>query len=228
MKKIIIVTGANRGLGKALVDFALNDEEAIIVSLSRSLHEEHKDICSTKLVLIETDLSEAFSDTIFEIIDKNISTDVDLYFFNNASIILPIDKVGNFKELAIETSIKVNVQYPVNFINSFLNKFPKNKTKFVNISSGAGNNPVPYWSLYGAAKAYMKLFFKVLEQENINNIYTEFYSIDPGVLDTRMQESIRENTFPNQDYFRSLKEDNKLIKPEDAAQKIFNLINYSV
>lgn len=228
MKKIIIVTGANRGLGKALVDFALNDEEAIIVSLSRSLHEEHKDICSTKLVLIETDLSEAFSDTIFEIIDKNISTDVDLYFFNNASIILPIDKVGNFKELDIETSIKVNVQYPVNFINSFLNKFPKNKTKFVNISSGAGNNPVPYWSLYGAAKAYMKLFFKVLEQENINNIYTEFYSIDPGVLDTRMQESIRENTFPNQDYFRSLKEDNKLIKPEDAAQKIFNLINYSV
>jgi benzil reductase ((S)-benzoin forming) len=228
MKKIIIVTGANRGLGKALVDFALNDEEAIIVSLSRSLHEEHKDICSTKLVLIETDLSEAFSDTIFEIIDKNISTDVDLYFFNNASIILPIDKVGNFKELDIETSIKVNVQYPVNLINSFLNKFPKNKTKFVNISSGAGNNPVPYWSLYGAAKAYMKLFFKVLEQENINNIYTEFYSIDPGVLDTRMQESIRENTFPNQDYFRSLKEDNKLIKPEDAAQKIFNLINYSL
>jgi benzil reductase ((S)-benzoin forming) len=228
MKKIIIVTGANRGLGKALVDFALNDEEAIIVSLSRSLHEEHKDICSTKLVLIETDLSEAFSDTIFEIIDKNISTNVDLYFFNNASIILPIDKVGNFKELDIETSIKVNVQYPVNLINSFLNKFPKNKTKFVNISSGAGNNPVPYWSLYGAAKAYMKLFFKVLEQENINNIYTEFYSIDPGVLDTRMQESIRENTFPNQDYFRSLKEDNKLIKPEDAAQKIFNLINYSL
>lgn len=227
MNKIIIVTGANRGLGKAVIDFALKDEEAIIVSLSRSLHVEHKDICSTKLVLIETDLSKPFSDTIFEIIDKNISKDVEFYYFNNASIILPIDKVGNFKELDIETSIKVNLQYPVNFINSLLNKFPKNKTKFINISSGAGDNPIPYWSLYGAAKAYMKLFFRVLEEENINNINTEFFSIDPGVLDTGMQESIRENAFPNQDYFRSLKKDDKLIKPDDAALKIFNLINYS-
>jgi benzil reductase ((S)-benzoin forming) len=226
MKKIIIITGANRGLGKALVDVALKDQNALIISLSRSLHEEHKGISSAKLIFIKTDLSEPFSDSIFGIIYKKVISETALYFFNNASIILPIDKTGSFKELEIETSIKVNVQYPVNLINFLLSQFPKNKTVLVNISSGAGNNPIPYWSLYGAAKAYMKLFFRVLEEENKENSNISLYSIDPGVLDTGMQENIRDSTFPNQYYFKSLKEDNKLIKSEVAALRIFNEINY--
>ena len=225
MNKIIIITGANRGLGKAVVDIALRDEDATIVSLSRSLHEEHKKISDTKLVFIKTDLSEPFSESIFDVIGKKTHSDTALYFFNNASIILPIDKIGSFKEMDIETSIKVNIQYPVNLINSMLRKFPNNKTMLVNISSGAGTNPIPFWSLYGSAKAYMKLFFRVLEEENKENSKLSLYSIDPGVLDTGMQKNIRDNVFPNQDYFRSLKEDNKLIKPEDAALRIFNEIN---
>ena len=225
MDKIIIITGANRGLGKALVDLALKDENTLIVSLSRSLHEQHENISSDKLVFIKTDLSEPFSNFFLEQLENRILSDTVLYFFNNASIILPIAKIGSFKDSEIETSIKVNVQYPVNLINALMSHFPKNKTVLVNISSGAGNNPIPYWSLYGASKAYMKLFFKVLEEENKESNFT-FYSIDPGVLDTGMQERIRENAFPKQDYFKALKEDNKLIQPEDAAITIFNTINY--
>ncbi len=228
MKKIIIITGANRGLGKALVDIGLKDENALIVSLSRSLHEEHKGISGTQLIFVKTDLSEPFSDSIFGIIDKKITPETNLYFFNNASIILPIDKIGSFNELDIATSINVNIQYPVNLINFLLGEFPKNRSVLVNISSGAGNNPIPYWSLYGAAKAYMKLFFKVLEEEYKENSDLSFYSIDPGVLDTGMQESIRVNAFPKQDYFKSLKDDNKLIPAKDAAQRIFNEINYYI
>jgi benzil reductase ((S)-benzoin forming) len=228
MNKVIIITGANRGLGKALVDILLKDEEVIIISLSRSLHEVHKEISASKLVFIKTDLSEPFSDSIFDVIRKKINSDADLYFFNNASLILPIHKIGSFRELDIETSIKVNIQYPVNLINSLLRKFPKNKTVLVNISSGAGTNPIPFWSLYGSSKAYMKLFFRILEEENKENSTLSLYSIDPGVLDTGMQENIRDNVFPNQDYFKSLKEENKLIKPEDAALRIFNEINYYI
>jgi benzil reductase ((S)-benzoin forming) len=225
MDKIIIITGANRGLGKALVDLALKDENALIVSLSRLLHEHHKDISNDKLLFIKTDLSEPFSNSFLEKIEKRAHPDTTLYFFNNASIILPIAKIGSFKDLEIATSIKVNVEYPVNLINALMSHFPINKTVLVNISSGAGNNPIPYWSLYGASKAYMKLFFKVLEEENVANNFT-FYSLDPGVLDTGMQERIRENAFPKQDYFKALKEENKLIQPEDAAITIFNTINY--
>jgi benzil reductase ((S)-benzoin forming) len=226
MKKIIIITGANRGLGKALADIALKDENTIIISLSRSLNAEHKDISDNKLIFIKTDLSNSFSDSTLEIIRQKTHSGDVVYFFNNASIILPIDKIGNFKELDIEKSIKVNVQNPVNLINFLLSHFSKNKTILVNISSGAGYNPIQFWSLYGASKAYMKLFFKVLEEENKENRYISIYSIDPGVLDTGMQEVIRDNIFPSQDYFKFLKENNKLINPEDAALSIFNEINY--
>jgi benzil reductase ((S)-benzoin forming) len=72
------------------------------------------------------------------------------------------------------------------------------------------------------------LFFRILEEENKGNSTLSLYSIDPGVLDTGMQENIRDNVFPNQSYFKSLKEENKLIRPEDAALRIFNEINYYV
>jgi len=226
MNKIIVITGGNRGLGKALIDVMLKDNNTFIVSLSRSVQDEHKAISNSKMIFIKTDLADPFLDSIFEIITEKLNTETSLYFFNNASIIFPIDKIGSFKELDIVTSIKVNVNYPVSLINALLRLFPKNKKILVNISSGAGNRPIPYWSLYGAAKAYLKLFFMVLEEENKEDLLLFLHSIDPGVLDTKMQEDIRQSMFPNQDYFKSLKEDNKLIQPEDAALSILNEINY--
>lgn len=225
MDKIIIITGANRGLGKALIDVALKEEQALIISLSRSLHEEHQAISSSRLLLVKTDLSESFSNSFFDNIEKRMHPDTALYFFNNASIITPIVKIGSFDDLEIATSIKVNVQYPVSLINALMSHFSENKMVLVNISSGAGHNPIPYWSLYGASKAYMNQFFKVLAEENTAN-NCSFYTIDPGVLDTGMQESIRKNVFPKQDYFKALKDENKLIQPEVAALKIFDTINY--
>lgn len=225
MNKIIVITGANRGLGKALVDLALKDENTLIVSLSRSLHEQHNGISSNRLLFFKTDLSEPFSNAFLEHIENSILPDTVLYFFSNASIILPIAKMGSFKDLDIATSIKVNVQYPVNLINALMSRFSTHETVLVNISSGAANNPIPHWSLYGASKAYMNQVFKVLAEENTANNFT-FYSIDPGVLDTGMQEQIRKNTFPKQDYFKALKDDDKLMQPEDAALKIFDTINY--
>lgn len=226
MKKIIVITGANRGLGKALVDHVLKDEESFVFSLSRSLHSDHKEVRNEKLVLLKTDLSEPFNEAIFDEIHRRISEDSVLYFFNNASVILPIERIGNFNQFDITSTIKVNVEYPVHFINSFLNIFSQNKKILINITSGAGNNSIPFWSLYGASKSYMKMFFNVLEDENKDNGNVESYSIDPGVLDTGMQENIRNNSFPSNDYFTSLKEDNKLIKPEVAAMRILNEINF--
>ena len=221
MKKLFLITGANRGLGKALVDIALKDEEVIIVSLSRSLHEDHKQIEKSKLIFIETDLSRPFSDTFFNAFNIHIKSETTLYFFNNASIILPISKIGSFKDENVETILKVNIQYPVNLINSFLMNYQENKLVFINISSGAGNHPISFWSLYCASKAFMIMFFNVLKEENLNSERIKFYSIDPGVLDTGMQENIRDNQFPNQEYFKSLKDENKLIEPSTAALKIF-------
>lgn len=226
MDKVIIITGANRGLGKALADQALEDEKAVVISLSRTLHEDHQGINGERLIFIKTDLSEPFSDAVFQNISNYIKPETSLYFFNNAGIILPIEKIGAFDPNAIDISIKVNVHYPVNVINYLLQHYSQNKIVLVNISSGAGENPVPHWSLYCSAKAYMKMFFRVLQEELTDNI--QLYSINPGVLDTDMQANIRKSEAPKQEYFQSLKNENKLIQPNVAALRIFEEINYKI
>jgi len=225
MQKIIIITGANRGLGKALVDIVLKEDDAFLVLISRSIHKQHIGISKEKLLFIKTDLSEPFNDTFIEHLESILHINTILYFINNASTIVPIKKIGTLNDIDISNSIAVNVHFPVSLINDLLKRFTKNKMKLVNISSGAGKNAISHWSLYGASKAYIDMFFKVLETENENN-NSSFFSIDPGVIDTGMQEYIRAINFPNKDYFKSLKHDNKLIQPEIAALTILNKINF--
>jgi benzil reductase ((S)-benzoin forming) len=52
-------------------------------------------------------------------------------------------------------------------------------------------------------------------------------SIQPGVVDTAMQDKIRdtsESDFPMVKKFHKLKEEGKLFKPEDVAQALFEII----
>lgn len=226
-KKILIITGANRGLGKAIADIALKDDDAFIISLSRSLDKGHEGISKNKLAFIKTDLSKNFSEKFLATVNKNLIPESVLYFFSNAGIVLPISKAGEFEKGEAETSIKVNVHYPVNLINLLLKKITANKIILVNISSGAGINPVAHWSLYCASKAFMKMFFKVLAEENKENDRLEFYDIDPGVMDTAMQQNIREHVFPRQYHFTSLKQEGNLQQPEQAASKILAQVKYN-
>lgn len=224
MKKIIVITGANKGLGKAFVDLALQDSNTVIVSLSRALHDDHEKVSSEKLVLVPTDLSKPFSDEFLKVVDKVITEGCSLFVINNAGIILPINKVGSFSSTEIDISVAVNVNYPVNLVNSLINRYAQYNMKIVNITSGAGNNPISHWSLYGASKAYMAIFFKVLKEEN--NQQLTVYNIDPGVLDTGMQKSIRENSFPRQNDFIAFKDSHVLVPPADAAARIFKEVNF--
>lgn len=224
MKKIVVVTGANKGLGKAFVDLALEDEDAIIVSLSRALHYDHEGVSSERLLFVATDLSQSFSDNFLNVIDTVTTEECTFFVLNNAGIILPINKIGSFSIAEIDISVAVNVNYPVNLVNSLINRYMKHKMTIVNISSGAANSPISHWSLYGSSKAYMSMFFKVLKEEN--NERLAVYNIDPGVLDTGMQQSIRENYFPRQNDFIVLKDKQVLNAPESAAAKIFKDINF--
>ena len=228
MDKIVIITGANRGLGKAIVDYAIKIKNVRVVSLSRSINDEHNNLTNDKFVFFKTDLSEDFHFTILNNLRQVIKPNSKIYFINNASVILPIEEIGNLNKDAISISIKVNIEFPVNLINMIIKNFANIQVEIINITSGAADNPVPYWSLYSASKAFMKMFFKVLMEEQKDNKKIIFHNIDPGVLDTDMQREIREKSAPRQDYFTSLKEENKLIKPIDAAAKIFEQINFLI
>lgn len=229
MSKIVIITGANRGLGKALADLALKQMNVTVVSISRTVHKDHEPYLNHQFHLIKTDLAQPFNLKSFKKMESLATENsvTSFFFFNNASVIIPIKKVGDFNELEIMASININVTFPVLLINYLIRTFGKNKLSFVNITSGAADKIISFWSLYSSSKSYLKVFFNIMEEENKLNTNFSFFNIDPGTLDTGMQNDIRSADFPNRNYFDNLKINEELTKPEIAAKNILTTVNFN-
>lgn len=213
-------------MGEAFINHALQDANTQIISVSRSLSTAHEGIAPEKLLFIQADLSQSFDPGIMKRMTDFIAPDSHIFFLNNAGVISPIGPTGNFEQETIATAVQVNIQYPVSLVNALLSQFRNQPLTLVNITSGAGNRPIAHWAMYCSSKAFMKMFFSVMAEENKTNEQLHFYDIDPGVMDTGMQQNIRESDFPGQDYFQSLKSEGNLLKPADAARNILDQINY--
>ena len=218
--KTFIITGANRGLGEAFIDVLMSRKDSFVISISRSMTENQEKYSSENFYFLEADLTNIVLDKKLNII-KNIVKGENIYFINNASIIEPILKIEDLDETAIDKTISVNIKSTLLITKYLLKKFNKNTLTFVNISSGAANRAISNWSLYCSSKAYIKMFFSVAESEYKQH---RFFNIDPGVMDTNMQRSIRKSDFPDVLNFQNLKKEEKLKSPKDVALEIINNI----
>tara|TARA_B100001059_G_scaffold130442_1_gene130420 strand:- start:226 stop:900 length:675 start_codon:yes stop_codon:yes gene_type:complete len=220
MKKTIIITGANRGLGEAFVDILIKDEDCRIISISRRLSDKQKAYSSKQFSFVEIDLAvNLISEKIIALND--LIGNEPIYFFNNASIIKPILKIEDLDEKAINKTISVNIKSTILITKYLLKNFNINQLTFVNISSGAANRPISNWSLYCSSKAYIKMFFKTAESEYKQH---RFFNIDPGGIDTGMQKSLRTNDFPDVEKFKDLQKEGQLRAAIDVAEEILQTI----
>ena len=209
--RIILLTGFSSGLGQALHHTLLiNNRRDRLVFLGRK---KQKNTQSASYLY--ADLSDKnyqwLNDTTWDCYAG------DILLINNAGTVLP---VGNLPDIACETmeqNIYINLLSPMKLIAILATV--ANKLKIINISSGAANAPIHYWASYCAAKAGMKSFLNTIElEENITVVH-----IDPGVLDTKMQEDIRRHAsrYQELEYFVNLKLENKLRKTSEVADKIY-------
>jgi len=220
MKKTVIITGVNRGLGKGFVDVLIQDKDCFIITISRSLTKEQKEYSSKRFYFLEMDLSE---DNITEKIEglKGLIKTEAIYFINNANIIGNIKKVEDVEESVIDSVLSVNIKSTIIITQYLLKNCHEHKMSFVNISSGAANRAISNWSLYCSSKAFIQMFFNVAESEYKQH---RFFNIDPGVMDTNMQKSLRESYFPDVQLFKNLKKEGKLKLPLTVAQEILKMI----
>ena len=144
-----------------------------------------------------------------------------IYFINNASIIEPIVKIEDLDETAIDKTISVNIKSTILITKYLLRNFNINQLTFVNISSGAANRPISNWSLYCSSKAFIQMFFNTAESEYKQH---RFFNIDPGVIDTGMQKSLRANDFPDLEKFKELQKEGQLRAAIDVAEEILKTI----
>jgi benzil reductase ((S)-benzoin forming) len=152
MKKVFIITGANRGLGKALVDLLIKNNNYFIISISRNESEEQKKLSPLNYYFLNADLSNNNVNKKITIL-KELIKDEPIYFINNASIIEPIAKIEFLKEKDIDNTISVNIKSTILITKYLLDNFKEQKLNFINISSGAANKAISNWSLYCSSKA---------------------------------------------------------------------------
>lgn len=219
--KTFIITGTNKGLGEAMVAAIMENSDDLVIAISRRLSENQMKYDNKRFLFVECDLSLQNINEKMQIIRDSVPSE-EIVFINNASLIAPISKVGEFEECQIEELISVNVKAPIVISNFLLKNFQSKRITIINISSGAAERPIKSWSLYCSSKASLKMFFEVMKSENPKHT---FHNIDPGIMDTDMQFEIRNSEFEGSREFIDFKNGGVLKSPHEVAKRIiFELI----
>ncbi|GJM60008.1 SDR family NAD(P)-dependent oxidoreductase [Persicobacter diffluens] len=224
-----IITGSSRGIGRALVEQLIKEENNFVIGISRSYRES-----SDRYHHIEFDLGDIadLKQQVFHFFEK-IQAPQKVVLINNAGTLGEIGHVGGLSSDGLEKVMNLNVTAPTILMNEFVKQYAGISADkiILNISSGAGKYPVDGWSAYCASKSALDLFSKVVAEECIlNENGIKVFSVAPGVVDTEMQSTIRkadQQEFRTLGKFLKLKEDQLLSAPEAVADKLLQIIKES-
>ena len=223
--RVIIITGASKGLGAAVSRW-LGSVGATVSLVARSKQE--LDIVADEIkqsggepLAINADVSdpEACDRIVVKTVDRFGRLDAVV---NNAGILAPLNYISVVDPTAWRYNLEVNVMAPFYLARAALGELRKRAGRIVNVSSGAANTAIEAASAYCAAKAALNHFTRVLaaEEPEITAV-----AVRPGVVDTRMQKILREEgrqVMPAKwtDYYRNLKAEGKLEPPEVPGRVI--------
>lgn len=230
MAKILIITGGNKGIGSGIVlEYKQNGYTIISIARSRNESSLYNDVVQVQLNLSETNAIEnVFSEILRSIDSSNLET---IVLINNAGTLGMINRLERIEAPVIELAIQLNIVAPF-ILNSIFLRETKNwncTKKIVNISSGAAIKPYYGWSVYCATKAAIDMMTKAIaiEQDTIEK-GVKVIAIYPGVVDTAMQEQIRNSDsqkFIDVQRFIDYKESGSLVSTEIVGKEIFQIIN---
>jgi benzil reductase ((S)-benzoin forming) len=225
----IVITGTSNGLGKSFFDL-LSREDAALYCIARRFLPYQEELAAapdTRIHLRRADLAHA---------DELPSTDEwqtflgsrdfrEVVLIHNAAVIEPIGAVGQLDPQKISEAIQVNLTAPILLTNALLaaEAVSALSVKILFISSGAAKRPRDGWAVYCTTKAGGEMFFRVLAEQFQANERVSVHNIDPGIMDTNMQQTIRRATdvhFPQLERFVQFKEQGMLVSPDDVAAKI--------
>ncbi|WP_068675676.1 (S)-benzoin forming benzil reductase [Oceanobacillus sp. Castelsardo] len=237
MTKYAIITGDSRGLGESLAKLFL-ESGVNVIGLSRTNNHQLPNIAEENNQIYKhfnCNLSnpDEVEDTFEQI--KSIVFTPELtttFLINNAAAVEPMDHAMNIKKEDLVNHIHVNMIAPMLLTNCFLNEANQHEhvqAIAVEVTSGAGKRPIFGWSTYCSTKAGINLYTETvaLEQEELNT-GNKVIAFNPGVMDTKMQETIRsmdKAAFTDVERYQKLKEENQLNSPINVASVLIDILN---
>ena len=215
-----IITGTSSGIGKALCELLLEDQNNYVVGISRNQNIHHPNYQHFKFDL--NDVGEIGSLNLPDWQDAD-----QISLIHNAGWVGPIQKLGRQELGAIAATYLINLVAPAVLSNHFINKYQSYNAQKVILSVGSGASKVPIsgWNTYCSSKAGLEMLSQCVAQEHEDIISL---CIAPGKVDTAMQEDIRfaeEDEFPRVSEFRNYYENGELLSTKEVANKYKEILS---
>lgn len=189
-----IVTGASRGLGRAIA-LELARAGAAVAVTARSQADldqvagEVESLGGEALPLSCDVSSEARVRRMAERVREELGPVTVLV--NNAGVIEPIGLIGELDGKEWERALAVSLAGPFHASQAVLADFAaRGGGVILNVSSGAGYNPKEGWSAYCSTKAGLAMLTRSIAHE-LGGRGVLAYGFRPGVVDTEMHVKIR-------------------------------------
>jgi len=191
--KVAIVTGAGRGIGRAIA-LAFAREGANVVVVSRTLSEV-ENTAAQVLALGRRALALRVDVSRMEEVENMVKSTLRDFgridvLVNNAGILGPVGPlIENDVEHWIET-VKVNLTGTFLCCKAVLPIMIKQGGgKIINLSGGGAAYPRPRFSAYATSKAAVVRLTETLAEE-LKEFNVQVNAIAPGAINTRIQEEI--------------------------------------
>ena len=227
MSKIIIVTGASSGIGRA-ISLYLTSKGFKVYGTCRN--PKKYNFSEYELLKCNINSSKEIEDTVNYIVDKEKNIDV---LINNAGIGItgPLEETSNND---IKSAFETNLYGPINMIKKCIPTMRKNnKGLIINITSVLGYFGIPYRGIYCATKSSMEIVGEVFSMElkkfNINVVNVAPGDFKTNIVSRRINSKPDSFSYYNEEYSKSLKSANKNVEnawsPEIVSKLIYNIIN---
>lgn len=218
--KVAVVTGASKGIGASIAIHLAAEGAAVVVNYASGKAGAEKVIAEItssggKAIAVQADIAKKTDIDRLFVETKSAFDRLDI-LVNNAGIYepAPIEKITDEH---FHRHFNVNVLGLILAAQKAIEYFDSTGGSIINISSGAGINPVPGFSVYSATKAAVDAITKSLSKElGVRNIRVN--SINPGMVET---EGVHSAGFFGTDFHKGLLAQTPLGRigqPEDIAK----------
>ncbi len=183
--KVALVTGANRGIGKAIVESFLKHgaKKVYLAVRSPASAKALEDQFGDKVATLQADMSDAAS--IKRLADE--APDVDIVV-NNAGILSTTSSLDENVEAAMQREIDVNVYGLLRIAKAFADILEKNRGALVQLNSVASVKNFAPFATYCASKAAAYSLTQGL-RDDLGSRGVAVLSVHPGPIATDMASS---------------------------------------
>ncbi|ROT41000.1 NAD(P)-binding protein [Sodiomyces alkalinus F11] len=217
--KVIIVTGASRGIGLAIASYLLKaSHNVVLAARSSDQLEALKKSYPNQVEYVAGDLGNLeIPPKVAELAVKAFGR-IDGVVINHG-VLTPVTRLENASVEEWRKAYDINVFSGLALVKAALPALRKSKGSVVWVSSGAAAKAYTAWGAYGSSKAAVESISAHLavEEPDITGI-----AVSPGRVDTDMQRVIREDgkhAMDAKDHsgFSSAFEQGQLLKPEQPG-----------